>query len=227
MAGKNYIDDEEKFDETTPEAVAKRLREKIRFNAESLLSRCEESSSRHVSRQTSHDSSCASRPSSCSDVLSHPQEKINANHGSSTATLHSPSPSPGTSTAAVVTPGITEDNATNVSRSRSSPSSCVSTIDLTKRIQRLALERLSKVGLEDDKNRLRIIQSDTSSHLSSIKTFDELHLPQYLLDAIYTMGFNRPSAIQEAALPRIIAGRNLIGQAQSGSGKVRYRLDPN
>ena len=36
------------------------------------------------------------------------------------------------------------------------------------------------------------------------------------------MGFDRPSAIQEEALPRILANppRNLIGQAQSGSGKT-------
>jgi ATP-dependent RNA helicase DDX19/DBP5 len=49
-----------------------------------------------------------------------------------------------------------------------------------------------------------------------------LNLPKHLLDAIFAMGFDRPSAIQEEALPRILADppRNLIGQAQSGSGKT-------
>jgi ATP-dependent RNA helicase DDX19/DBP5 len=70
--------------------------------------------------------------------------------------------------------------------------------------------------------------------LSSAKTFQELNLPKYLLDAVFAMGFDRPSAIQEAALPRILADppRNLIGQAQSGSGKTAaftlgmlYRID--
>ncbi len=67
-----------------------------------------------------------------------------------------------------------------------------------------------------------MIQSDASSHLSSARTFQELNLPKYLLDAIFEMGFERPSAIQEEALPRILANppRNLIGQAQSGSGKT-------
>jgi len=67
-----------------------------------------------------------------------------------------------------------------------------------------------------------VIQSDQSSHLSSAKTFQELNLPKHLLDAIFAMGFDRPSAIQEEALPRILADppRNLIGQAQSGSGKT-------
>ena len=75
---------------------------------------------------------------------------------------------------------------------------------------------------ENRHERLKVIQSDASSHLSSAKTFQELNLPKHLLDAIFEMGFERPSAIQEEALPRILAQppRNLIGQAQSGSGKT-------
>ena len=88
--------------------------------------------------------------------------------------------------------------------------------ELTKRLQKLALER-QKASSGD---RLKVIQSDASSHLSSAKTFEELNLPKTLLDAVYAMGFDRPSAIQEEALPRILAKRNLIGQAQSGSGKT-------
>jgi superfamily II DNA/RNA helicase len=55
-----------------------------------------------------------------------------------------------------------------------------------------------------------------------VKSFEELDIPAYLLEAIFAMGFDRPSAIQEEALPRILADppRNLIGQAQSGSGKT-------
>lgn len=47
-------------------------------------------------------------------------------------------------------------------------------------------------------------------------------MPDHLLKAIFEMGFDRPSAIQEEALPRILANppRNVIGQAQSGSGKT-------
>jgi ATP-dependent RNA helicase DDX19/DBP5 len=102
--------------------------------------------------------------------------------------------------------------------------------ELTKRLQKLALERQK----ESRGDRLKVIQSDTSSHLSSARTFQELNLPKHLLDAIFAMGFDRPSAIQEEALPRILADppRNVIGQAQSGSGKTAafclgmlYRID--
>ena len=90
--------------------------------------------------------------------------------------------------------------------------------ELTKRLQKLALEH-QKETMHD---RLKVIQADQSSHLSSAKTFQELNLPKHLLDAIFEMGFERPSAIQEEALPRILADppRNVIGQAQSGSGKT-------
>jgi ATP-dependent RNA helicase DDX19/DBP5 len=102
--------------------------------------------------------------------------------------------------------------------------------ELTKRLQKLALERQKQTTGD----RLKVIQNDQSSHLAGAKTFQELDLPKYLLDAIFAMGFDRPSAIQEEALPRILSDppRNLIGQAQSGSGKTAaftlgmlYRLD--
>lgn len=90
--------------------------------------------------------------------------------------------------------------------------------ELTKRLQKLALERQKATSGD----RLKVIQSDTSSHLTGAKTFQELNLPKHLLDAIFQMGFDRPSAIQEEALPRILDDppRNVIGQAQSGSGKT-------
>ncbi|KAL7492954.1 hypothetical protein ACHAWT_002090 [Skeletonema menzelii] len=91
---------------------------------------------------------------------------------------------------------------------------------LTKRMQKLALDIQERQKNSTD--RLRVIQSDQSSHLSSAKTFQDLNLPEHLIKAIFEMGFERPSAIQEEALPRILANppRNLIGQAQSGSGKT-------
>ena len=90
--------------------------------------------------------------------------------------------------------------------------------ELTKRLQKLALERQKQFAGD----RLKVIQSDSTSHLTGAKTFQELNLPKHLLDAIFAMGFDRPSAIQEEALPRILAEppRNVIGQAQSGSGKT-------
>ncbi|TAE73838.1 MAG: DEAD/DEAH box helicase [Bacteroidetes bacterium] len=50
--------------------------------------------------------------------------------------------------------------------------------------------------------------------------FAELNISAPILKAIEDMGFTTPSAIQEKAIPVALAGRDLIGQAQTGTGKT-------
>ena len=50
--------------------------------------------------------------------------------------------------------------------------------------------------------------------------FDDMELPEDLLRGIYAYGFERPSAIQKKAIKPIAEGRELIAQAQSGTGKT-------
>ncbi|EOA93340.1 ATP-dependent RNA helicase DDX25, partial [Anas platyrhynchos] len=70
--------------------------------------------------------------------------------------------------------------------------------------------------------RAEILQQDPNSPLFSVKSFEELHLKKELLQGVYAMGFNRPSKIQETALPMMLAHppQNLIAQSQSGTGKT-------
>ncbi|KAI8337614.1 P-loop containing nucleoside triphosphate hydrolase protein [Chlamydoabsidia padenii] len=65
-------------------------------------------------------------------------------------------------------------------------------------------------------------QADPNSPLYSVKSFDDLGLTPELLKGIYGMKFNKPSKIQERALPLLIQNppRNMIGQSQSGTGKT-------
>ena len=65
-------------------------------------------------------------------------------------------------------------------------------------------------------------QADASSPLYSVKTFEELGLDENLLKGIYAMKFQRPSKVQEKALPLLLSNppTNLIGQSQSGTGKT-------
>ncbi|MDX1636669.1 MAG: DEAD/DEAH box helicase [Balneolaceae bacterium] len=51
-------------------------------------------------------------------------------------------------------------------------------------------------------------------------TFTELQLSESLLRAIADMGFEEPTAIQEQCIPKILAGSDLVGQAQTGTGKT-------
>ncbi len=50
--------------------------------------------------------------------------------------------------------------------------------------------------------------------------FEEMGLSQPLLQAVFSMGFETTTPIQELAIPPAIAGRDLIGQAQTGTGKT-------
>jgi len=51
-------------------------------------------------------------------------------------------------------------------------------------------------------------------------TFDELGLKPELLKSVKYAGFTIPSPIQEKAIPIVIAGRDIVGQAHTGTGKT-------
>ena len=65
-------------------------------------------------------------------------------------------------------------------------------------------------------------QADPNSPLFSAKSFEELGLHESLLKGIYAMKFQKPSKIQERALPLLLQNppRNMIAQSQSGTGKT-------
>ncbi len=50
--------------------------------------------------------------------------------------------------------------------------------------------------------------------------FTELGLPPFLLEALSAVGYESPSPIQAATIPPLLAGRDLVGQAQTGTGKT-------
>jgi len=54
----------------------------------------------------------------------------------------------------------------------------------------------------------------------AIETFDAMDIPEELLRGIYSYGFEKPSAIQQRAIKPTMLGRDLIAQAQSGTGKT-------
>ena len=58
------------------------------------------------------------------------------------------------------------------------------------------------------------------SSAPEIKSWDELELDPRLLRGIYAYGFEKPSPIQSRAIKPVIDGRDIIAQAQSGTGKT-------
>lgn len=61
---------------------------------------------------------------------------------------------------------------------------------------------------------------ETTSELKTFDNFDEMGLPDNLLRGIYSYGFERPSQIQSKAIKPIADGRDILAQAQSGTGKT-------
>lgn len=55
---------------------------------------------------------------------------------------------------------------------------------------------------------------------NSIEKWDDFDIKNDLLRGIYSMGFEKPSPIQKKAIKPIIMGKDIIGQAQSGTGKT-------
>ncbi|MCW9711208.1 DEAD/DEAH box helicase [Avibacterium sp. 21-586] len=51
-------------------------------------------------------------------------------------------------------------------------------------------------------------------------TFNDLGLPEFILNAVTDMGFESPSPIQQACIPHLLAGDDVLGMAQTGSGKT-------
>ncbi|QNP48456.1 DEAD/DEAH box helicase [Diaphorobacter aerolatus] len=51
-------------------------------------------------------------------------------------------------------------------------------------------------------------------------TFDELELDPAILQAVHEQGYTNPTPIQEQAIPAVLAGKDLLAGAQTGTGKT-------
>ena len=60
--------------------------------------------------------------------------------------------------------------------------------------------------------------TDTPSELMT--TFTELGLRSELIQALADLGYEEPTPIQEAAIPLLMEGRDVLGQAATGTGKT-------
>lgn len=56
--------------------------------------------------------------------------------------------------------------------------------------------------------------------------FSDLNLNKFLLNALDEMGFTTPTPIQEKAFPEIMSGKDMVGIAQTGTGKTFAYLLP-
>lgn len=60
----------------------------------------------------------------------------------------------------------------------------------------------------------------SKTDISIINQFSDLKLLPELLKAIHSEGYEKPTPIQSAAIPTILTGKDLLGIAQTGTGKT-------
>src|SRR6516225_4082853 len=61
--------------------------------------------------------------------------------------------------------------------------------------------------------------NSTVSHEKAGIRFDDLNLSKPLLDVLHHAKYHHPTPIQAQLIPHGLAGRDVIGQAQTGTGK--------
>ncbi|HYG19473.1 MAG TPA: DEAD/DEAH box helicase [Ohtaekwangia sp.] len=62
--------------------------------------------------------------------------------------------------------------------------------------------------------------------VSAITSFKDFNLNRQLLDAVNDLGFTQPTPIQQKCIPPILSGQEVIGIAQTGTGKTAAYLLP-
>ena len=80
------------------------------------------------------------------------------------------------------------------------------------------MERLVTENDSTNINGFDINEKQSSQY--NIENWDDLDIRMDLLRGIYAFGFEKPSPIQKMAIKPMITGRDIIGQAQSGTGKT-------
>ena len=65
-----------------------------------------------------------------------------------------------------------------------------------------------------------------SSNAAELLGFDGLGLSDEVLAAVRDLGYTEPTPVQAAAIPEVLAGRDLLAAAQTGTGKTAAFLLP-
>jgi len=81
-----------------------------------------------------------------------------------------------------------------------------------------------KQGLQRPAKDDRILTEDVTNTKGN--DFEDYFLKRELLMGIFEKGFERPSPIQEEAIPIILAGRNVLARAKNGTPRLLRSSSP-
>ncbi|XP_019960942.2 probable ATP-dependent RNA helicase DDX17 isoform X2 [Paralichthys olivaceus] len=87
------------------------------------------------------------------------------------------------------------------------------------------VQRMSQYDLEEYR-RKKEITIRGSGCPKPVTNFHQAHFPQYVMDVLMQQNFKEPTAIQAQGFPLALSGRDMVGIAQTGSGKTLSYLLP-
>jgi ATP-dependent RNA helicase DDX24/MAK5 len=74
--------------------------------------------------------------------------------------------------------------------------------------------------LDLETNVFKALEEDAAEEGTDVSAWEDLDLSPDTLSALSKMGFVKPTPIQSAAIPEILAGHDVVGKASTGSGKT-------
>ncbi|MBC3186174.1 DEAD/DEAH box helicase [Corynebacterium sp. zg-331] len=81
-------------------------------------------------------------------------------------------------------------------------------------------QELSQGGEQDTRDAMTSEATDSAAADNDQPTFDSLGLPDNVLSAVSKVGFENPSPIQAQTIPLLMEGNDVVGLAQTGTGKT-------
>jgi ATP-dependent RNA helicase DDX24/MAK5 len=79
---------------------------------------------------------------------------------------------------------------------------------------------IEEAAKELQTNIFKALEEDVEEDGIDVSAWEELDLSPHTLSALSKMGFAKPTRIQSAAIPEILAGHDVVGKASTGSGKT-------
>ncbi|KAM7386436.1 hypothetical protein PAMA_009179 [Pampus argenteus] len=91
--------------------------------------------------------------------------------------------------------------------------------------EHLEVQRMSQYDLEEYRRKKEITVRGSGCP-KPITNFHQAQFPQYVMDVLMQQNFKEPTAIQAQGFPLALSGRDMVGIAQTGSGKTLSYLLP-
>ena len=88
------------------------------------------------------------------------------------------------------------------------------------RVDATAVDPISEVDRETDTDNDTVSNDSASAEAAPTGGFASFGFAPEILTALEAIGYREPSPIQKAAIPELLLGRDVLGQAQTGTGKT-------